>query len=54
LLKGEILGLRDEEVCECERYAAETSLHEENVGSEVGIMLFSSDEVRGDNANDLL
>jgi len=53
LLKRETFSLRDEEVRERERDAAEASPHEENLGSKVGVVLSSADEVRGDNTDNL-
>jgi hypothetical protein len=53
LLKRETLSLRDKEVRECERDAAEASPHEEHLGSEVGVMFGRSDEIRGDNTDNL-
>ena len=53
LLEGETLGLGDEEVGEGEGDAAEGAPHEEDLCAEVGLSLLSTDEVGGDDTDDL-
>ncbi|KFZ18290.1 hypothetical protein V502_04170 [Pseudogymnoascus sp. VKM F-4520 (FW-2644)] len=53
LLQGEALGLGDEEVGEGEGDAAEGAPHEEDLGAEVGLALLGTDEVWGDDTDDL-
>lgn len=53
LLEGEALGLGDEEVGEGEGGAAEGAPHEEDLGAEVGLSLLGTDEVWGDDTDDL-
>jgi hypothetical protein len=53
LLEGETLCLRDEEVGEGEGDAAEGAPHEEDLCAEVGLALLGTDQVGGDDSNDL-
>lgn len=53
LLEGETLGLRNEEVGEGEGEAAEGAPHEEDLGTKVGLSALRTDQVRGDDTDDL-
>ncbi len=54
LFERESLGLGNEEVGKCQGDTAESTPHEEDFGTEVGIMLVSSDEVGSDDSDDLV
>ena len=54
LLKGETLGLGDEEVREGEEDEAESAPEEEDFGAHIGIARGGSDRVWGDDSDDLL
>jgi hypothetical protein len=53
LLQGQALGLGDEEVGEGEGDAAKGTPHEEDLSTEVGLSLLGSDQVGGDDTDDL-